>query len=174
MSDILKTIKERRSVRQYQDKAIPEEIVKELKEALIWAPSAANLQARKFYFVFNPGIKNQLAENASAKNKIIISQAPLVIIACTDELKIEKFGERGKNVYLITDIASSLQNATLVAHENGLGSCWLGNFNEGAVREILNLQVNLFPLMILSVGYPAETPAVKDRISIDEAVTEVR
>ena len=150
------------------------EDIEELKQALIWAPSAANLQARNFYFVFNREIKNKIAEKASAKNKIIMSQAPLIIIACTDELKIEKFGGRGKNVYLITDIASSLQNATLVAHEHGLGSCWLGNFDEGAVREILNLPANLRPLMILSVGYPAETPAVKDRVNLDEAVAEVK
>ncbi|MDP2736365.1 MAG: nitroreductase family protein [bacterium] len=174
MVNILKTIKERRSVRQYQDKAIPVEIVEELKQALIWAPSAANLQARKFYFVSNQEIKNKLAENASAKNKMIMSQAPLIIVACTDELKIEKFGERGKNVYLITDIASSLQNATLVAYEYGLGSCWLGNFEEVAVRKILNLPVNLRPLLILSVGYPAETPEAKARVSVDEAVVEVK
>jgi len=174
MSNLLKTIKERRSVRRYQDKVIPIQIVKELKEALIWAPSAGNLQARKFYFIFNPEIKNKIAENASAKNKMIMSQAPLVIVACTDEVKIEKFGERGKNVYLITDIASSLQNATLAAHENGLGSCWLGNFSQEAVREILNLPANLCPLMILSVGYPAETPTVKERINLDEAVKEIK
>jgi len=174
MSNILKIIKQRRSVRQYQNKPITEEIIEELKQTLIWAPSAGNLQARKFYFVFNPEIKNQLAENSSANNKIVISQAPLVIVACTDELKMVKFGERGKGVYLITDVASSLQNATLVAHEYGLGSCWLGSFEEGAVRKILNLPVNLRPLMILSVGYPAETPAVKARVGIHEAIEEVR
>ena len=174
MPDILKTIKERRSVRRYQNRAVPAEIAEELKEALIWAPSAANLQARKFYFVFNPETRNQLAENTSANNKIFMSQAPLIIVACADELKMNKFGERGKNVYLITDIASSLENASLAAHERGLGSCWVGNFEEEAVRKILNLPANLKPLLILTVGYPAETPAVKARVSVDEAVEEIK
>ena len=174
MTNILKIIKERRSVRQYQDKAIPAEIIEELKQALIWAPSAANLQARKFYFVFSQEIKNKLAENASANNKVLILQAPLIIVACTDELKMNRFGERGKNIYLITDIASSLQNAALAACERGLGSCWVGSFEEKAFKKVLNLPVHLRPILILSVGYPAETPEVKARISLDEAVEEVK
>ncbi len=174
MANIIKIIKERRSVRQYKDKAIPAEVIEELKQALIWAPSAGNSQARKFYFVFNQEIKNKLAENSAVNNKRFMLQAPLIIVACTDETKIARFGERGKNVYLITDVSSSLQNASLVAHEHGLGSCWVGSFQEGAVRKVLNLPANLCPILILTVGYPAETPEAKARVGVDEAITDIK
>lgn len=174
MSEVLKVIKERRSVRRYEAKDIPVEAVEKLKEALIWAPSAANLQARKFYFVFNPEIKTRLAELSSPTNKIFINQAPLLIVACVDASKMEKFGERGLKVYLFTDLAASLENAALTARDLGLGSCWVGRFEAETVGKILNLPAGLRPELMLTVGYAAETPAATERLGADQAVTEVR
>jgi len=59
--DILGVIKNKRSIRNFSNKKIPEEIIDRLIEALIWAPSAGNLQSRKFYFVFNQETKQKLA-----------------------------------------------------------------------------------------------------------------
>lgn len=173
MFDLLTIIKQRRSIRQYQDKKIPAEIIEKIKQALIWAPSAGNLQARKFYFVFNQQTKKQLA-CAYAHPREFISQVPLVIVACTDEKKITRYGERGKNLYLITDIASSLQNAALLAHEQGLGSCWVGAFDEAIVSKILKLPGHLRPCLMLPIGYPKETSEARPRVGTEEAVEEVK
>ncbi len=72
--DILKAVKERRSIRDFQKKKIPDELLDKLMEALIWAPSAGNLQARKFYFVKDEQIKKTIA--AAALNQNFIAEAP--------------------------------------------------------------------------------------------------
>src|SRR4030066_1991117 len=150
--DILKAVKERRSVRDFQKKGIPEEIVDKLIDALIWAPSAGNLQARKFYFVKDERTKKKIA--AAALNQNFISEAPLVIVGCTDSRISSKYGERGIYLYSIQDVAVSIMGMMLVAHENGLGTVWVGAFREEEVFDILKLPKNLRPVAIVPVGYP--------------------
>ena len=76
--EILDAVRNRRSIRDFQKKKIPDELISELVDALIWAPSAGNLQARKFYFIKNNKVKKQLA--AAALHQNFISDAPLVIV----------------------------------------------------------------------------------------------
>ena len=169
---ILEIIKNRRSIREFQKKEIPEEIVDKLIEALIWAPSAGNLQARKFNFVFNQKIKEKLAEAAFGQN--FIAKAPLVIIGCTDDKIAFKYRERGKNLYSICDVSASIQNLMLVAHNEGLGSCWVGAFEEKEVSKILDLPENLRSIVIMPVGYPAEKPSAPPRVSRAEAIEFIK
>lgn len=169
--DILEIIKGRRSIRAHLKKSIPRNIIEELKESLIWAPSAGNLQARKFYFVFNQGIKKRLV--SAALGQAFISEAPLVIVACAD-LRIEKYyGKRGSELYVLQDVAASIQNLMLFCYERGLGSAWVGAFNESKASEILNLPSNLRPVAIIPIGYPAESPKPPERIHRDMAIEEV-
>jgi len=170
--EILKIIKERRSIRKFQKKEIPGEIIDKLIEALIWAPSAGNLQSRKFYFVFNQEIKEKLGE--AALDQSFIAQAPLVIIGCTDSEISFRYGERGKNLYAICDVSTSIQNMMLMAEEEGLAACWVGAFDENEVAKILNLPGNLRPIAIIPVGYPAEKPETPLRVSKEEAVEFIR
>jgi len=169
--EILKIIKERRSIRKFQKKEIPGEIIDKLIEALIWAPSAGNLQSRKFYFVFNQEIKEKLGE--AALDQSFIAQAPLVIIGCTDDKISRRYGER-KKLYSICDVSASIENLMLLAIEIGLGTCWVGAFNEKEVSKILNLPGNLRPIAIIPVGYPAEKPETPLRVSKEEAVEFIR
>jgi nitroreductase len=167
--DILKAVKERRSIRDFHKKGIPEEIVDKLIDALIWAPSAGNLQARKFYFIKDEKIKKRLAQ--AALNQNFIADAPLVIIGCTDSSRISwRYGERGVYLYSIQDVACSIMGMMLVAHEEGLGSVWVGAFNEASVSEVLNLPRNLRPVAIVPVGYTSRIPSPPPRVSKEEAV----
>jgi len=170
--NLLNIIKNRRSIREFQKKEIPEEIVDKLIEALIWAPSAGNLQSRKFYFVFNQKIKEDLAEAALGQD--FITQAPLVIVGCTNDEITWRYGERGKNLYSICDVAMSVQNLILLAHDEGLGTCPVGAFDENRVSEILNIPENLHPILIVPIGYPAEKPETPPRVSKAEAVKFVK
>lgn len=169
---ILNIIKNRRSIKKFQKKEIPKEIIEKLIKALIWAPSAGNLQSRKFYFVFNQEIKEKLVEAAFGQD--FIAQAPLVIVGCVDKEKVDYYGERGKSLYSICDVSVSIQNLMLVAYEEGLGSVWVGKFDEDRVSKILNLPDNLRPIAIVPVGYPAEKPSPPPRVSKEEAVKIVR
>lgn len=169
--DILKAVKERRSVRDFQKKKIPNELVDKLMEALIWAPSAGNLQSRKFYFIKDNQIKKRIA--AAALNQNFIAEAPLVIIGCADSRISYKYGERGVYLYSIQDVALSIMGMMLVAHENGLGSTWVGAFREEEVSKILNMPKNLRPVAIVPVGYPSKIPHPPPRVSKKEAVEVV-
>jgi nitroreductase len=98
--EILEIIKKRRSIRKFLSKPIPEKVINELVEALIWAPSAGNLQSRKFYFVFNQKIKEELAK-ASRDQWSFIAKAPLVVVGCVDYKNAKYYGEKGKNIFSI-------------------------------------------------------------------------
>ncbi len=166
--DILEIIKNRRSVRSFQKKEIPEEVVEKLIEALIWAPSAGNLQSRKFYFIFDQKIKEGLLKTALRQG--FIAQAPLVIVGCADEKIASRYGERGQNLFSICDVSASIQNLMLLAYSEGLGTCWVGAFDEKEVSKVLNLPGNLRPIIILPVGYPSEKPKAPSRVSKEEAI----
>jgi nitroreductase len=166
--DILQAVKQRRSIRDFQKKDIPDQLLKKLGEALIWAPSAGNLQARKFYFVRKPALKKDLA--AAALNQNFIAEAPLVIIGCADSRISFKYGERGVSLYSIQDVACSIMGMMLVAYENGLGSTWVGAFNEEAVSMLLRLPRHLRPVSIVPVGYPAKIPDPPSRVLLKDAV----
>ncbi|GAB4423304.1 MAG: nitroreductase family protein [Thermodesulfovibrionales bacterium] len=166
--EVLKAVKERRSIRNFQKKDIPDEVIDKLIEALIWAPSAGNLQSRKFYFIRDTKIKKEVA--AAALNQSFIAEAPLVIVGCTDSRISYRYGDRGVNLYAIQDVAVSIMAMMLVAYENGLGTVWVGAFREGDVFEILNMPHNLRPVAIIPVGYPSRIPSPPPRVSAKEAV----
>ena len=166
--EILKAIRERRSIRNFQKKDIPNEIVDKLIDSLIWAPSAGNLQSRKFLFVKDVKLKEDIA--TAALNQDFIAEAPLVIVGCTDSRISSKYGERGEYLYSIQDVAASIMGMMLVAHENGLGTVWVGAFREEEVFDILSLPKNLRPVAIVPVGYPAKIPSPPPRVSRHEAV----
>lgn len=169
---ILDIIKSRRSIREFLDREVPEQAIDGLIDALLWAPSAGNLQSRKFYFVIDPGTKNKLAKAALGQN--FISRAPLVVVACTDSRISARYGDRGVNLYSIQDAAASVMNMMLAAHELGLGTVWVGAFNEFDVFEILGLPENLRPVAIIPVGYPARTPPAPPRVRSEDAIEFVK
>src|SRR3990167_6420689 len=111
--------------------------------ALIWAPSAGNLQSRFFYFVFNLETKKKLVK--AALDQEFIAYAPLSIVGCCDYRISQRYGIRGKELYTIQDVAVSIQNLMLTAYEQGLGSVWVGAFREEEVRSILNIPPHLRP-----------------------------
>ena len=169
--NILDVIQHRRSVRDFTDQKIPESAITALVEALRWAPSAGNLQSRKFYFVFNEDIRNKLAQTGLKQDFVsFIARAPLVVVACADHQIAARYGERGVNLYCIQDTAASVQNLLLAAHDLGLGTCWVGAFKEEKVSEIIDLPDHIRPVVIVPVGYPARTPKAPDRVPRADAV----
>lgn len=165
---VLQVIKERRSIRRFLSKPIPREIIDQFIDSLIWAPSAGNLQSRQFYFVYDREIKEQLVKAAWGQS--FITEAPLAIVCCADLRIGTHYGKRGTELYALQDVAASVQNLMLVAHEQGLGSVWVGAFEEGGVAKALDLPIHLRPVAIVPVGYPAEHPTAPRRVSREKAV----
>lgn len=162
---VKEAIQFRRSIRKYQEKEIEPEKINLLKEALLWAPSAANLQARKFYFVSGK-TKEKLLE---AFHQDWVKKVPLLIVCCGDKEKIsEKFGEENITRYNHFDVAASIENLMLQAVELELGSCWIGKVNKEKAKEILKIPDKYNVLCGLAVGYPAEKGEQKTREKIIE------
>jgi nitroreductase len=164
----MQAIRERRSIRRYTDYRIPDETLDRLSDALIWAPSAGNLQSRKFYFVRDDVLKMRLA--AAALNQIFIAEAPLVVVGCTDSLISTRYGERGVELYSIQDVSASVMCMMLAAYELGLGTVWVGAFREKEVAAALSLPGNLRPVAIVPVGRPARIPKPPPRVSKGDAI----
>ncbi len=167
---ILEVIKNRRSVRAFKSDPIPRDVVDKLAEAIIWAPSAGNLQSRKFYFVYNDKLKEELPKTAFGQS--FFAEAPLVIIGCADLKRVEpRYGSRGVSLYAPQDVAASVQNLLLMAHELGLGTVWVGAFDEDAVSKLMKLPPHLRPVAMVPIGYPAKAPGrVPPRVSAKEAI----
>lgn len=169
MRDLLEIIKGRRSIRKFKPDPIPEEDLREILEAGIWAPSAGNTQEWRFYVVRDPALKAGLA--SAALEQRFLAEAPVVIVVCADLEKIKKaYGERGVNVYALQDTAAAAQNMLLMAHAKGLGSCWVGAFSEVQVREVLGLGAMMRPLVLIPLGYPAQSPSPRPRCPLEEVV----
>lgn len=166
--NVLDIIKERRSVRRFLKNLIPKEKLDALQEAIIWAPSAGNLQSRKFYFILNQAIKENLVK--AALNQSFIAEAPLAIVGCADLRIKEHYGERGANLYAIQDVSASIQNVLLVAHELGLATVWVGAFYEDEVSKILKLPHFLRPISIIPVGYTSSHPRPPGRVPVEDAI----
>ncbi|MGE5554561.1 MAG: nitroreductase family protein [Betaproteobacteria bacterium] len=169
--DVIDAIRERRSVRRFQSRPIPEATVGRLLECAVLAPSAGNVQAWHFYVVKDEERRQALA--AAAHHQLFLAQAPVVVVVCADLPRIaNRYGERGTSLYVIQDTAAAVQNILLAANAFGLATCWIGSFEEGEVAKVIGVDpAALRPVAIIPVGYPAEDPAQRPRRPLDEVVT---
>ena len=95
----------------------------------------------------------------------------MVIVVCSNMRTIgDAYGERGTSLYSIQDTASAVQNMMLAAWDKGIGSCWVGSFNEEKVKAVLILPGHVRPMAIVPLGYPATKPLKPGRKSLDEVV----
>lgn len=167
--DVIAAILERRCIRSFKDDPVPRATVGRLIDAARWAPTAGNLQPWQFYVVYDDKKKREIAQ--AAYNQRFVGYAPVVIIVCTQpEISAAKYGERGTNLYAIQDSAAAAQNIMLAACGYGLGTCWVGAFNENMLIEALNLPPGVLPVVIIPVGYPDEENKAPARRPVEEIV----
>ncbi len=165
---VFEALSGRRSIRKFSERVIEEEKVERLVDALIWAPSAGNLQMRKFFFVKDEKVKRAIS--SAALNQMFIAEAPLVVVGCTNSRIVKRYGDRGVHLYTIQDVACSIMCMMLAAYEMGLGSVWVGAFYESPLADALDLPDSLRPVTIVPVGYPEESPSAPTRVDRDEAI----
>ncbi|MEN3010775.1 MAG: nitroreductase family protein [Candidatus Bipolaricaulaceae bacterium] len=167
--DVFEAMRARRSVRRYLREPIPEGVVEELLSAAVLAPSAGNAQPWRFVVVRDPGLREGLA--AAAYGQSFLAEAPVVIVVCADlERARRAYRERGETLYCLQDTAAAIQNLLLAATAKGLGTCWVGAFDEGKVSELLGLAKALRPVALIPVGKPGEAPRARPRRPLSEVV----
>lgn len=163
--DIHQIIKNRYSVRAYKPDPVPEKSLEKVLQAGRLAPSGKNMQPWKFIVVQDENKRKELAE--ASRQQYFIAQAPVVIVAVA--LDPEHIMSCDVPAYAV-NLAIAVDHMTLAAVEQGLGTCWIGAFDQNQVRKVLNIPdkykvVTLFPL-----GFPAGQPGSKIRKDLKEIV----
>jgi nitroreductase len=165
--DLLEIIKNRRSIRSYKKRDLPQEIIEKLLEAARWAPSAGNVQPWAFVVASSQKMKQSLSMATYGQREL--EEASVVFVVCADEkLAEQSYGVRGKSLYCLQDTAAAIQNIMLTAYSLGLGSCWIGAFKENEVRQVIKAPKEKRPIALIPVGYPNEAPAARSRRPVSE------
>lgn len=162
--DLSSVLRSRRSVRAFTREPVSRALLRELVELANWAPSAGNLQARDFIVVQDRETKRAIAQAADQGE---IDRAAAVIVVCTNDDRISRYGARGRDLFAIQDAAAATENLLLAAHERGLGAVWMGSFDEEAVRHLLAIPRHARPVALLALGWPAEVPAPPARLALE-------
>lgn len=149
--DVFEAITTRRSIRKYKQEPIDEGKLHKVLEAARLAPSAANRQPWRFILVRNPKIKENLK---AAYNREWFTSAPAIVVACAvpGEAWVRRDGEE----YWKVDVSIAMQNLVLAAWEEGLGTCWIGAFNEEEAKRVLGIPSDIRVVAMTPLGYPDE------------------
>ena len=175
MPSLMETIKNRRSIRKYEDKAISDEMLNTLFEAVQWAPSWANTQCCELVVVKNEERKKQLQDCMRPKNpatKAIVN-APVLIALCAKKNQSGYYNNAVSTKYgywFMFDLGLAAQNFCLVAHDMGLSTVIVGLFDHDRAEKIINVPDDRCLLALIPVGFPAKNPSPPKRKTINEFV----
>ncbi len=157
------------SCRAFTTEPLGREVLLELLEAARWAPSAGNLQPWRFVVVEDRATRLELARAAHGQG--FVAEAPAVVVVCAlAEVSTHHYGGRGRDLYCLQDTAAATENLLLRAAELGLGGCWVGAFEEGAVSRALDLPTSVRPVALVPLGHPRGRPGRRDRRPLEEVV----
>jgi nitroreductase len=167
--DFFEVVQQRRSVRVYQAKPIEEEMLHRILETLNQAPSAGNLQAYDVVVVRE--MERRQALSRAAWDQTFILEAPVALVFFANpERNVWRYGSRGAELYCVQDATIACTYAHLTATALGLASCWVGAFDDDAVRRVVGAPSSWRPVAILPIGYPAEHPEPRARRSLRDTV----
>ena len=161
---IIEEIVNRRSVREYNEKPVEKNILARILEAGRLAPSARNQHDWRIIIVSDPQVKNNLIDQASPR-QVFLKQAPIILAACA--LNPDYIMRCGHPSYLI-DLAIVLEHIALQAVREGMGTCWIGSFDEGKAKNVLKVPDPVRIVELMGLGYYDRLPAAKERKQIQE------
>jgi nitroreductase len=161
--DVIKAIRERRSIRKYKSTEVSEEDIDIILQAGRWAPSASNKQPWHFIVVRDPDRRRRLS-NAHPYGRFM-KESPVVIVTVSDPKKHPR--------YHLADPHNAVQNMLLAAYYQGLSTCWMGVRDtdiEPAFRDILAIPDELRVICAVSVGY-GDQERTSTRFPLNEIVS---
>jgi nitroreductase len=156
-------VRKRRSVRSYRPDPVPAEQLDYVLEAARLAPSWANGQCCSYLVVTDERVKHELGQ---AGNEWI-AQAPVIVVICADP---KQSGTKGDQPYYLLDAGIAMEHLVLAAAEQGLGTCWIGWFDEEKARKALGVPEGVRIVASTPLGYPNEDPGPRPRKSLAELV----
>ena len=159
--ETIDAIMTRRSIRKYTDRAVPDELVSQLLEAAMAAPSAGNEQAWQFIVIRDRALLDAIPK--FHPYSAMLKYASVAVLVCGD-LTLEKY--KG---YWVQDCSAATQNLLLAATAKGLGAVWTAVYpmedRVAGMRRLLNLPEHVIPLSLVPLGFPAEQPAKTERFN---------
>ncbi len=190
MNYTIDAIRNRRSIRKYTSQVISSDIIKDLLDAAIYAPSAHNAQPWRFIVLSDLSRKRIFAQVmakswmqdlqkdgftkdvSTGKMKVSIDRfanVPVLILACLTMQDMNQYSDNERRQFehdlAVQSLSAAIQNILLAAHDKGLGACWYCApiFCKTAIRTLLKLPDDIDPQALITVGYPAETPNIPRR-----------
>jgi len=194
LSDVITS---RRSIRKFRQEDISADTIRLLLDAARLAPSGSNLQPARFVVAQSPAAKETLSRYTPYK---FIAKASVIFVCCADmtvmTTRDKRVGEllnegvfEGVDIdmndpaatspvmddaavkaYLSMNVAIAIEHIVLKAVDLGLGSCWLGRFDRNKVKELLSLDDSIYPVVLLPVGHPDQSPKERPRFALDKLV----
>ena len=195
--ELSEVIAARRSIRKFKPGEISEDTVKELIESARLAPSGSNLQPARFIVAKSPQAKESIGKCTPYK---FVVKAAVIFVCLADLTTIttreSRVGELFKEgafdgvdmdmsdpsavaptmddnmikAYLSMNTAIAIEHIVLKAVDLGLGSCWIGRFSREKLKDFLKLDDNIYPVMLLPVGWPDQSPKARPRFNIDKYI----
>jgi len=149
--EFYEVLRTRRSVRLYSSAPVSDEVLNKVLEAARIAPSGSNRQPWKFILVRDENLKKELVPLCGGQS--FIAQAPLVIVACGVNIHYSRGGYMG-DMSMLVDVSIAIDHLTLAARAEGLGTCWIGLFNNEAVKGLLHIPEDVNVVAVIPIGYP--------------------
>lgn len=169
MTDLLEIIKGRRSIRKYEARDVPDEILEQILESVRWAPSWTNCQCWEVVVIRDPAIKAQLQATFPPKGNPAfqaIVQAPILLALCAKtgtsgyykDMPATQFGD-----WMMYDLGLATQNLCLMAHRLGLGTVIAGVFDHARAKAVIHVPDNYELVTLVPLGYPAKVGSAPKR-----------
>jgi len=167
--DAIETIRTRRSVRKYKNQEVEWDLIGEILQSALDAPSSGNMQNWKFIVVKDLEKRKKIAK--ACLDQDWMQNAPVHIIVCAEPEKAKRFyGIRGERLYTIQNCANAMTNMLITAHSIGLGACWVGAFEEDMLKRTLEIPDYVRPQAIITVGHAAEQPQKPNKYRLYDMV----
>lgn len=165
--DIFQVISDRRSIRKYKDTPVEREKIDLVLDAARLAPSWKNMQCWRFLVLTDANKRAKLLEAFPDGNpgKKAIAMAPVVIVACGNpaESDVENSID-----YFVADVSIAFEHLCLAAHALGLGTCWMGWYDEARVKSSLGIPDSIRIVGMTPLGYPDQEPKARPRKELSE------
>jgi len=149
--EFYEVVRTRRSVRSYSSAPVSDEVLSRVLEAARIAPSGSNRQPWKFILVRDENLKKELVSLSGGQS--FIAQAPLVIVACGVNIHYNRGSYMG-DMSMLVDVSIAVDHFTLAARAEGLGTCWIGLFNNEEIKKLLQIPEDVNVVAVIPIGYP--------------------
>lgn len=169
--DFYEVIRTRRSVRSYKTDPIPDDVLRRILDAARISPSGSNRQPWKFIIVRDEKIKRKLA--VACSNQQFIAEAPVIIVACGYNIHYNRGGYM-RDMSMLVDVSIAFTHLILAARAEGLGTCWIGSFDNDEIKRILNIPEDVNVVAITPLGYPKSSDIfveASSRKSLEEIIS---